>query len=45
MTGQPMQCDRFLRTWLICILTTILGQSSGMLIGAAFDTHVMYDSR
>ncbi|XP_003396323.2 ATP-binding cassette sub-family G member 4 isoform X1 [Bombus terrestris] len=40
MTGQPMQCDRFLRTWLICILTTILGQSSGMLVGAAFDTHM-----
>ncbi|XP_060833124.1 ATP-binding cassette sub-family G member 4-like isoform X3 [Bombus pascuorum] len=40
MTGQPMECDRFLRTWLICILTTILGQSSGMLVGAAFDTHM-----
>ncbi|CAL7935410.1 unnamed protein product [Xylocopa violacea] len=40
ITGQPMECDRFLRTWLICILTTILGQSSGMLVGAAFDTQI-----
>lgn len=40
MTGQPMECDRFLRTWLICVLTTILGQSSGMLVGVAFNTHL-----
>ncbi|KZC04864.1 ATP-binding cassette sub-family G member 4 [Dufourea novaeangliae] len=40
MTGQPMECDRFLRTWLICILTAILGQSSGMLVGVAFDQHM-----
>ncbi|XP_031772254.1 ATP-binding cassette sub-family G member 4-like isoform X2 [Apis florea] len=38
MTGQPMEFNRFLHTWLICILITILGQSSGMLVGAAFDT-------
>ncbi|OAD59624.1 ATP-binding cassette sub-family G member 1 [Eufriesea mexicana] len=40
MTGQPMEHNRFFRTWLICILTTILGQSSGMLIGVAFNTHL-----
>lgn len=40
MTGQPVEYDRFLRTWLICVLTTILGQSSGMLIGVAFNTHL-----
>ncbi|CAD1468626.1 unnamed protein product [Heterotrigona itama] len=40
MSGQPMECDRFLRTWLLCILTTILGQSSGMLIGAVFNTQL-----
>ncbi|CAK9797702.1 ATP-binding cassette subfamily G member 4 [Anthophora quadrimaculata] len=40
MTGQPMECSRFMRTWLICVLTTILGQSSGMLVGAAFNTHL-----
>ncbi|KOC63206.1 ATP-binding cassette sub-family G member 4 [Habropoda laboriosa] len=40
MTGQPMECNRFMRTWLICVLTTILGQSSGMLVGAAFNTHL-----
>ncbi|XP_078041380.1 ATP-binding cassette sub-family G member 4 [Augochlora pura] len=37
MTGQPLECNRFFRIWLICILTTILGQSSGMLVGSAFD--------
>ncbi|XP_043528452.1 ATP-binding cassette sub-family G member 4-like isoform X1 [Frieseomelitta varia] len=40
MTGQPMERDRFLRTWLLCVLTTIVGQSSGMLIGAAFNTQL-----
>lgn len=40
-----MEHNRFFRTWLICILTTILGQSSGMLIGVAFNTHVINDSR
>ncbi|XP_031825993.2 ATP-binding cassette sub-family G member 4 [Nomia melanderi] len=40
MTGQYMECDRFFRTWLICILTTILGQSSGMLVGVAFNQHL-----
>ncbi|XP_076622323.1 ATP-binding cassette sub-family G member 4 isoform X2 [Colletes latitarsis] len=40
MTGQPMECDRLFRTWLICILTTMLGQSSGMLVGVAFDAHL-----
>ncbi|XP_076674675.1 ATP-binding cassette subfamily G member 4 [Andrena cerasifolii] len=40
MTGQPMECDRFLRTWLICILTTVLGQSSGMLVGVTFNTNL-----
>ncbi|XP_076287104.1 ATP-binding cassette sub-family G member 4 isoform X2 [Lasioglossum baleicum] len=36
MTGQLMECNRFFRIWFICILTTILGQSSGMLVGVAF---------
>ncbi|XP_054012492.1 ATP-binding cassette sub-family G member 1-like isoform X1 [Hylaeus anthracinus] len=40
MTGQPIECVRFVRTWLICILTTVVGQSSGMLVGVAFDTHL-----
>lgn len=43
MTGQPMEFNRFLHTWLICILITILGQSSGMLVGAAFDTQVIHN--
>ncbi|XP_012140091.1 ATP-binding cassette sub-family G member 4 isoform X2 [Megachile rotundata] len=38
LTGQPMECFRFFRTWLICVLTTILGQSSGMLVGVTFST-------
>ncbi|XP_076169712.1 ATP-binding cassette sub-family G member 4 isoform X2 [Ptiloglossa arizonensis] len=40
MTGQPIECNRFFCTWLICVLTTILGQSSGMLVGVAFNTHL-----
>ncbi|XP_012140093.1 ATP-binding cassette sub-family G member 4 isoform X3 [Megachile rotundata] len=41
LTGQPMECFRFFRTWLICVLTTILGQSSGMLVGVTFSTDVI----
>ncbi|XP_034180185.1 ATP-binding cassette sub-family G member 4 isoform X1 [Osmia lignaria lignaria] len=40
MTGQPMESHRFFRTWLICVLTTILGQSSGMLVGVTFNTNL-----
>ncbi|XP_015122196.1 ATP-binding cassette sub-family G member 4 [Diachasma alloeum] len=39
MTGQPVECDRFMKSWLICFLLCILAQSFGMLTGAAVHTH------
>lgn len=40
MTGQPMECQRFFQTWIICVLTTVLGQSSGILTGVMFNTQI-----
>lgn len=40
MTGQPMECNRFTQAWLVCVLLTILGQSVGIAVGAAFDTQL-----
>ncbi|XP_018308098.1 ATP-binding cassette sub-family G member 4 [Mycetomoellerius zeteki] len=40
MTGQPMEYDRFLQTWGICLLITIIGQTVGILTGAAFGTEI-----
>ncbi|XP_029163946.1 ATP-binding cassette sub-family G member 4-like [Nylanderia fulva] len=40
MTGQPMECDRILRAWSIGVLITILGQTVGILTGAAFNTEI-----
>ncbi|XP_015178266.1 PREDICTED: ATP-binding cassette sub-family G member 1-like isoform X2 [Polistes dominula] len=39
LTGQPMEWNCFMKTWLICILHTILAQSVGIAVGAAFDTN------
>ncbi|XP_043286081.1 ATP-binding cassette sub-family G member 4-like [Venturia canescens] len=39
MTGQPLECERFVRVWLICVLITVVAQSLGIVTGAAFDTH------
>ncbi|KAG5340178.1 ABCG4 protein, partial [Acromyrmex heyeri] len=36
MTGQPMEYDRFLQMWSVCLLITIIGQTFGILIGTAF---------
>ncbi|KYN29408.1 ATP-binding cassette sub-family G member 4 [Trachymyrmex cornetzi] len=40
MTGQPMEYDRFLQTWSVCLLITIIGQTFGILTGTAFDTEL-----
>ncbi|XP_077275252.1 ATP-binding cassette sub-family G member 1-like isoform X3 [Temnothorax americanus] len=38
MTGQPMEYIKILQMWTVGLLTTILGQTAGILIGAAFGT-------
>ncbi|XP_071557288.1 ATP-binding cassette sub-family G member 4-like isoform X3 [Temnothorax nylanderi] len=38
MTGQPMEYVRILQMWSVCLLITILGQTVGILTGAAFGT-------
>ncbi|XP_012063520.1 PREDICTED: ATP-binding cassette sub-family G member 1-like [Atta cephalotes] len=40
MTGQPMEYDRFLQTWSVCLLITIIGQTFGILTGTAFGTEL-----
>lgn len=40
MTGQPMEHERFFQIWAICVLMTILGQSTGILTGVAFNTDI-----
>ncbi|XP_014486853.1 PREDICTED: ATP-binding cassette sub-family G member 4-like isoform X2 [Dinoponera quadriceps] len=40
MTGQPMDFHRVLPVWIICVLLTIIGQTVGILIGAAFKTDI-----
>ncbi|XP_011705488.1 PREDICTED: ATP-binding cassette sub-family G member 4-like [Wasmannia auropunctata] len=40
MTGQPMEYDRILQSWGVCLLTTILGQTVGILIGTVFGTEL-----
>lgn len=40
MTGQPIESDRVLQAWSICVLMTILGQTVGILTGSAFDTEI-----
>nr|KAF7389745.1 hypothetical protein H0235_018229 [Vespula pensylvanica] len=40
MTGQPMERNSLMQAWLVCILHTILGQSVGITVGAAFDTQI-----
>ncbi|KAI4475106.1 hypothetical protein M0802_015284, partial [Mischocyttarus mexicanus] len=42
LTGQPMEWNSFMKTWLICILHTILAQSVGIAVGAAFNTDSIY---
>ncbi|XP_018344930.1 PREDICTED: ATP-binding cassette sub-family G member 4-like [Trachymyrmex septentrionalis] len=40
MTGQPMEYDRILKTWIICLLITMLGQTVGIIAGTAFGTEL-----
>ncbi|XP_018338581.1 PREDICTED: ATP-binding cassette sub-family G member 4-like [Trachymyrmex septentrionalis] len=40
ITGQPMEYDRFLQTWSVCLLITIIGQTFGILTGTAFGTEL-----
>ncbi|XP_049533701.1 ATP-binding cassette sub-family G member 4-like isoform X1 [Anopheles darlingi] len=35
LTAQPMECDRILMLWSICIFTSWIAQMSGMLAGSA----------
>ncbi|KYN29412.1 ATP-binding cassette sub-family G member 1 [Trachymyrmex cornetzi] len=40
MTGQPMEYERILKIWGICLLITILGQTSGIFAGVVFGTEL-----
>ncbi|XP_011686839.1 PREDICTED: ATP-binding cassette sub-family G member 4-like isoform X2 [Wasmannia auropunctata] len=40
MTGQPMEYDRILGVWGICLLITIFGQTLGIFLGTAFGTEM-----
>ncbi|EGI67879.1 ATP-binding cassette sub-family G member 4 [Acromyrmex echinatior] len=40
MTGQPMEYERILKVWSICLLITILGQTSGIFGGVVFGTEL-----
>ncbi|KAG5306219.1 ABCG4 protein, partial [Acromyrmex insinuator] len=40
MTGQPMEYDRFLQMWSVCLLVTIIGQTFGIFAGTAFGTEL-----
>ncbi|EFN86036.1 ATP-binding cassette sub-family G member 4 [Harpegnathos saltator] len=40
MTGQPMEYNRILQVWGVCVLITIIGQTVGILTGAAFNTEI-----
>ncbi|XP_043482367.1 ATP-binding cassette sub-family G member 4-like [Leptopilina heterotoma] len=40
LTGQPCEVTRFVQSWIICVLFTILAQSMGIVTGAAFNTDI-----
>ncbi|XP_069686815.1 ATP-binding cassette sub-family G member 1-like isoform X1 [Periplaneta americana] len=40
LSGQPFDMDRMLKTWIMCIVITMCGQTIGLLLGAAFDVKV-----
>lgn len=41
ITSQPLEIERFLMYLNICILTSLVAQSIGLLIGAAMSVEVM----
>lgn len=41
ITSQPLEVERFLMYLNICILTSLVAQSIGLLIGAAMSVEVM----
>jgi len=41
ITSQPLETERFLMYLNICILTSLVSQSIGLLIGAAMSVEVM----
>ncbi|XP_069686813.1 ATP-binding cassette sub-family G member 1-like isoform X2 [Periplaneta americana] len=40
LTCQPFEWSRFTQFWVLCVLVTILGQTMGLAIGAAFDAQL-----
>ncbi|XP_011690607.1 PREDICTED: ATP-binding cassette sub-family G member 4-like [Wasmannia auropunctata] len=40
MTGQPMEYDRILKVWSVCLLTMIIGLTFGIFLGAAFGAEI-----
>ncbi|KAJ9578087.1 hypothetical protein L9F63_025052 [Diploptera punctata] len=40
LSGQPYDLDRILKSWVLCILMTVCGQTLGLLLGAIFDVQL-----
>ncbi|XP_018392592.1 PREDICTED: ATP-binding cassette sub-family G member 1-like [Cyphomyrmex costatus] len=40
MTGQPMEYERILQVWCVCLLITILGQTIGIFAGVVLGTEL-----
>ncbi|PSN36495.1 ATP-binding cassette sub-family G member 4 [Blattella germanica] len=40
LTNQPYDVDRMLKTWVLCVVITICGQTMGLLLGAIFDAQL-----
>lgn len=42
MTSQPLETNRFMMYLTICILTALVSQSIGLVIGAAMSVEVLF---
>lgn len=40
LTGQPDELNRFFMVWVVCLLTTIIAQLTGLISGTAFSMQV-----